>query len=88
VLEVKPEDESEGGGKMRLNPTEMFLNGDLNQTTVDITLDNNHVVKFKGSTGYLTDYQNKPLETGLLGNVLSNNNMGTILDKNQVYFGD
>lgn len=88
VLEVKPEDGSEGGGKMRLNPTEMFLNGDLNQTTVDITLDNNHVVKFKGSTGYLTDYQNKPLETGLLGSVLSNNNMGTLLDKNQVYFGD
>ena len=88
VLEVKPEDGSEGGGKMRLNPTEMFLNGDLNQTTVDITLDNNHVVKFKGSTGYLTDYQNKPLETTLLSNVLSNNNMGTILDKNQIYFGD
>lgn len=87
VLDVKPENNS-SGSNMRLNPTEMFLNGDLNQTTVDITLDNNHVVKFKGSTGYLTDYQNKPLETTLLGNVLANNNMGTILDKNQIYFGD
>lgn len=88
LLEVKPDSGSEGGSNMRLNPTEMFLNGDLNQTTVDITLDNNQVVRFKGSTGYLTDYQNKPLETTLLSNVLSNNNMGTILDKNQIYFGD
>jgi hypothetical protein len=87
TLEVKP-DEGNKESHVKLGPLETFLNGDLNQTTVDITLGTDNVVRFKGSTGYLIDYKNDPLETGLLGNVFANSNMGVWLDKNQVYFGD
>lgn len=80
-------DEKAMENKSRLTPLETFLNGDLNQTNVKITLGND-VVSFKGSAGYLTDYNKNPLETNLLGNVLSNNNMGTLLDTNQIYFGN
>lgn len=80
-------DEKAMENKSRLTPLETFLNGDLNQTNIKITLGND-VVSFKGSVGYLTDYHKNPLETNLLGNVLSNNNMGTLLDTNQIYFGN
>lgn len=87
TLEVKPDDGTKESS-IKLGPLETFLNGDLNQTTVDITLGTDNVVRFKGSTGYLIDYKNDPLETGLLSNVFANNNMGAWLDKNQVYFGN
>lgn len=87
IIDVKPDDGTKESS-IKLGPLETFLNGDLNQTNVDITLGKDNVVRFKGSTGYLIDYNNNPLETGLLSNVFANNNMGTWLDKSQVYFGN
>lgn len=89
VPEIKAElDETSMSNKGRMSEVETFIDGSLNQTEIPISLDSNTVVNFKGSViGALFDKKQNPIDTTLLNNVLSNQNMGTFVDKNQVYFG-